>query len=169
MNDTAQSIIGTYQISMSFFWFTKSPVAAQDDNACFCDFCVFECYNVREGLAPYWYRGFKLREGQKITFVQVKKCMEVALKRLEELHQPKTLQTLAVSVIQAHLEGSVDHLPLPKLLQKMIADEDNFEPDMNIANDVEFSSFLTKRLPGILWEHLGWTLVRRARHPWNRF
>ena len=134
-------------------------MAAHDDNACFCDFCIFESYNVREGLAPYWYRGFKLREGQKITFVQVQKCMEVVMNRLQELHQPKTLQILAVLTIQAHLKGSADHLPLPKLLQEMIADEDTLEPDMNIARDNEFSSDIAKHLPGILWEHLGWTLV----------
>ena len=71
------------------------------------------------------------------------------MNRLQELHQPKTLQILAVLTIQAHLKGSADHLPLPKLLQEMIADEDTLEPDMNIARDNEFSSDIAKHLPGI--------------------
>ena len=153
---------------MSYFWFTKNPMAAQD-HACFCDFCVFESWNVREGLAPYWYRGLKLSHGQKITLVQVRKCMEIVTNRLQELHQPKTLQSLTISSIQGHLKGSPEFLPLPKLLQEMIADEDISDDDVNITNDTEFYSSVVKRLPGILWEHLGWTLIRRSRHPWNRF
>ena len=154
---------------MSFLWFTKSPRVAHDDNACFCDFCIFESYNAREGLAPYWYRGFKLREGQKITFVQVKKCMEVCNETSSRTTSTQNSADTSSVNHSSSFEGICRSFTFPKLLQEMIADEQSLEPDMNIANDTEFSSFIAKHLPGILWEHLGWTLVRQTRHPWNRF
>lgn len=153
---------------MSYLWFTKSN-SARNELACYCDFCMFQFRNVSDGLAPYWYRGLRLMDGEQITLKKVKKCMAIVMEQIEELDQPRNLQSLSASVIRNNLNGSTKNLPLPRLLQQMIAFHEYEDGDVNAPDDGEFSSFIAKHLLGILWQHLGWTLVRRCKHPWNQF
>ena len=76
---------------MAHLWFSGSENPNVDDHACFCDTCVDPFTDVQQSLAPYWHRGLKLKEGEKITLVSVKKCTAIVTQRLEEIHQPAKL------------------------------------------------------------------------------
>ena len=154
---------------MAHLWFSQSDDSSVDDHACFCDTCVDPFTDVRPSLAPYWHRGLKIKEGDKITLVTIKKCNAIVTQRLEEIHQPTKLEALCGRVIRRRLHGHYKQLPLPVHIQNRVRfGEYEEEVGGNFVKDCEFDA-LAKKLPGILWHHLGCTVIRRRKHPLNRF
>ena len=148
---------------MAYLWFCDGHDAQRDDRACFCELCVWEFNNVREHLAPYWHRGLKLREGEKVTLPMIKQCTAIIMDHLQELHQPASLESLCGRTIHQYLQGACKELPLPTMMKDKIRfgeyDDHNREEFTGVA----------KKLQSILWLHLGCTIVRRRKHPLNRF
>ena len=150
---------------MAYFWFSRGKGANGDDLACYCDSCLFSpSSDMRFLLAPYWNKGLKLKHGSTVTLATAIKAADVVQRKLLLLHQPHSLQSVAAKVISGTMNGSAKDLPLPFVLQDMIADG-TFEnsDDVNAIEDDEFSSLFTKSLPGTLWHHVGATIVRRQK------
>ena len=63
-------------------------------------------------------------------------------------------------VIHHQMSGPYKKLPLPVHLQNRLRFDD-YEEEVggNFAKDAEFDA-LAKKLPGILWQHLGCTVTR---------
>ena len=143
---------------MAYLWFSKSPNISRNHGACYCDSCIYQPADVRKSLAPYWYQGLKLKDGEKITIAKVKKCTQIMIKRFEELDQPSKLQTLTARVIHRNLIGSSKGLPLPKKLREKIINKD-YDREEEEEKEAEFCTPLAKSLLGLLWQHLGYTIV----------
>ena len=153
---------------MAYLWFSKSPDTTQNDGACYCDSCLNQPTDVHKSLAPYWYQGLRLRDGEKITIAKVKKCTQIMMRRLDEIDQPSKLQALTARVIHRNLIGSAKGLPLPKILREKIMDQD-FDREKQEEMEAEFCTPLAKSLVGLLWQHLGYTIVQRCSHPFNTY
>ena len=149
---------------MAHFWFSRSTNIRRDDYACYCDTCVWEIRNITDSLAPYWHRGLQLKEGTKVTLALVKQCNHIIMDHLAEIDKPASLETLCGRVIHQHLDGSHTHLPLPEMIKKKIQ-HGEYEESSNVN---EFTNG-AKQILGILWQHIGCTIVRRQRHPLQRF
>ena len=85
------------------------------------------------------------------------------MSHLQELHQPASLESLCGRKIHQYLQGASKELPLPTMIKDKIW-FDEYEDDKR----EEFSG-VAKKLQSILWLHLGCNIVRRRKHPLNRF
>ena len=154
---------------MSELWFNNDDDTTKDF-PCFCDFCTSPTPNARQDLAPYWRAGLKLKEGTKVSLVTVKQAMQIAMKKVENLHQPAKLETLCGRVVRKHtVNGDCKFLPLPQLIKERVwFGEYDEEADGNFAEDYTFTR-TAKNIVSMLWNHLGCTIIRSRRHPMHRF
>ena len=155
------------------FTYTDNPQDDDDHLVCYCDFCIAEyrSCDLREGLRPYWVRGVQLREGTKVTIALAKQATKIMMDRLEEIHQPLSLQTQAAFAICHRVKKvtAVQELPLPKaLIDHLTRGEYQDEVGGSMAEDDEFNN-IAKIIPGFLWKHKGAKVIRTTRHPYYRF
>ena len=96
--------------------------------------------------------------------------MQIASKKIEELHQPAKLETLCGHVVRKHtVNGDCKDLPLPQLIKERVwFGEYDEEADGNFAEDHTFTR-TAKNVVSMLWNHLGCTIIRSRRHPMHRF
>ncbi len=146
------------------FWFVDTK-----GGVCFCDDCCK--FQRPETFVPqYIQQGLSLRHGMQVTLVHCKQASNIALERLLTIHQPTNLQVLAAVKVQKSLPyGHEDKLPLPHtVIENMQEGEYVCAADTsgNFAFDVHFHYPMARKLPGILWCHVGMILMMNGtRHP----
>ncbi len=144
-----------------------------EGDICFCEDCIStNCY-LREDLALYERHGLKLQHGMKIELTHCLKAAEIMQERLNVLHQPAKLEVLAALEIKeriAHSPKPERNLPLPKSIIWNMMEGRHYENQVqgNFAKDTVFHSALACKLSGILWYHVGHSLVCDGTpHPRN--
>lgn len=151
------------------FWFEYRSNGS--NRACLCNFCTSSSsYNKEHFLKVYSKRGITFENGELVTLPKLKKVLEVVLTRLEEIHQPSNLQALCAGVIWDKVGDAKSWLllPLPKSMRngRYISDQMcHLETSGNIAFDRDFTTLNSKRLSGIIWNHVGAYIVRNRQHP----
>lgn len=154
---------------MAYMWFQHSTSGQHDGIACECQFCLGRIKRLHSLIEPYQRRGLGLAEDDVITLVTVKKAFEIAMNRIMEIHQPSRLEALCGEFIHKHIkERPIEELPLPQHIRDNMSFCDYFEEVKTTGNDAydnEFFSFQAKKLPSVLWKHLGYTVVFSRPHP----
>lgn len=154
---------------MAHLWFSLNHDPTSDIDSCLCETCTSNAFDAKYDLSPFWNQGLTLNEGEKISLVSVKKALDIVMKKVKEIHQPGKLETLCGRVIKKNVQGSCSELPLPKLLRDRVwYTEYEEQIDGNYAEDYSFGN-TAKNIIGILWRHLGCTIIRSRPHPVNQF
>ena len=147
---------------MSHFWFKN------DNMPCFCEFC---CSPFKYGiLKPYEKRGLDFKDGELVTLAKVKKIIKLILARVEELHKPTSLKTLCVGIIWKKVKSYSSYclLPIPDRIRNsaFLFDQLGYlHSTGSTGQDQVFVHRDCRELPGILWNHIGNTIVRNTAHP----
>ena len=144
-------------MAMAHFWFKTVH-----GYPCFCDFCTDLIRDARLCLKPFWDRGLEIRQGDRITKAEALQASQIMTSHLRQQLQPVRLEALSGRVVMDYLEGRCGALPLPRLLIDRLRYGEYEEPED------EFNR-AAKQVPGALWDHEGCYVVRRTRHPYNRF
>ena len=151
---------------MASLWFTYGS-AHRDEGACFCDHCFFAWNCHEKDLQPYVDGGLDLSHGATITLALVKHATQIMMDHLQYIHQPMSLERLCGRVIWDHATGVFSQLPLPSIMQDWLRGDEYWEDiGGNFAVDPKFKDF-AKHLPGLLWSHLGYKVIRNRPHPIN--
>ena len=111
-------------------------------------------------LKPYEERGLqKIKYGDKITVDTVTAVLKIALKHLKEQNQPSTLKAISVMAINRYSNTHTHNLPLPNILKELLINYRYLSHSYEKKYKGEFVDRDSKRLGGILWEHIGYTLT----------
>ena len=143
---------------MAYFWFKGS-----NGFACYCDTCRRDFYWSYKYFKPYEDRGLILEDHTTVNIPLIKLVGKIWLDRLNEIHQPIKLEYLCGNIIK----GNTD---LIKQLPKSFAHRIKYSPEYrkkiepNFVEDLEFIG-IAKSLPCILYEHLGFKIIRNEEYP----
>ena len=140
-------------------WFTLTPDNPYDE-PCYCEFCIFPCFAYENILKPYEDVGLDIVDGSKITISMVVVAAKISLKRLLEINQPSTLENISIMTINDLTKNKSDSLPLPTLIKKKINDFKHYTHDYVNKRDSKFTFPKSKQFVGILWNHIGYWIVK---------
>lgn len=146
---------------MPHIWFEKEhPTRRGEIAPCGCPHCELgTLVDTTQLYEPYCQAGLDLSHGTRITLATVKEAIKIIMDHLQEIHQPYRLETLCrkVVIVNKDITASVEDLPLPKLIIEQLCEE---ETAGNFARVEEWSKG-PKMGYGLLWRHLGCTIVRQ--------
>ena len=110
-----------------------------------------------------------MKEGQKIIIPMAQKAATIMTERLKEIHRPISLQGACGRKIQHQMRGPYLCLPFStQLKDRLCYGEYEREVYGSLGDDDEFNDF-AKQIAGLLWSHVGATLVTQRAHPQLRF